>query len=66
MDLDSVYDVQEELGRGSFGIVRKCINKRTQKVVAVKEINLGLNRDSEKTTAKEIRVSISVISKKQL
>ena len=56
MDLDSIYDIKEELGRGTFGIVRRCVDKRTQKVVAIKEIELDL--EGEESTANEIRVSI--------
>lgn len=58
MDLDSIYDIKEELGRGTFGIVRRCVDKRTQKVVAIKEIELDLDGEGEESTANEIRVSI--------
>lgn len=56
MDLDSIYDIKEELGRGTFGIVRRCVDKRTQKVVAIKEIELDLDGEGEESTANEIRI----------
>lgn len=61
MDLESLYDIQEELGRGSYGIVRKCVDKKTKKVVAIKEIDLDSNSKAEETTANEIRVSILLL-----
>ena len=51
------FEIQEELGRGTFGVVRKCLDKRTQKVVAVKEINMELVGQSGDIVEKEIRVS---------
>ena len=51
------FEIQEELGRGTFGVVRKCLDKRTQKVVAVKEINMELIGQSGDIVEKEIRVS---------
>jgi serine/threonine protein kinase len=54
MDL---FEVQEELGRGTFGVVRKCVDKRSQKVLAVKEINMELAGQNEHVVANEIKVS---------
>lgn len=51
------FEIQEELGRGTFGVVRKCLDKRTQKIVAVKGINMELNGQSRDTVANEIKVS---------
>ena len=51
------FEIQEELDRGTFGVVRKCLDKRTQKVVAVKEINMELIGQSGDIVEKEIRVS---------
>lgn len=51
------FEIQEELGRGTFGVVRKCLDKRTQNVVAVKEINMELVGQSGDIVEKEIRVS---------
>ena len=52
-----VFEVQEELGRGTFGVVRKCVNKRNQKVLAVKEINVELVEQKGEIIENEIKVS---------
>jgi serine/threonine protein kinase len=51
------FDTQEELGRGTFGVVRKCVHKRSQKVLAVKEISMELAGQNEHVVANEINVS---------
>ena len=55
MELGSLYDIQEELGRGTYGVVRKCVEKKSRKIVAIKEIQL--DSEDEEKTANEIRVS---------
>ena len=51
------FEIQEELGRGTFGVVRKCLDKRTQEIVAIKEINMELNGQRGDIVANEIKVS---------
>ena len=33
---NSLYEIIEEIGRGGFSIVYKCLNKATKKIYAVK------------------------------
>ncbi|KAI1762833.1 Pkinase-domain-containing protein [Hypoxylon sp. FL1150] len=52
------YQVLEELGRGSFGIVYKGIEKATGEVVAIKHIDLESTEDD----IQDIQAEISVLS----
>ncbi|KAI1100733.1 Pkinase-domain-containing protein [Jackrogersella minutella] len=52
------YQVLEELGRGSFGIVYKGIEKTTGEVVAIKHIDLESTDDD----IQDIQAEISVLS----
>ncbi|KAI1754642.1 kinase-like domain-containing protein [Xylaria castorea] len=52
------YQVLEELGRGSFGIVYKGIEKATGEVVAIKHIDLESTDDD----IQDIQAEISVLS----
>ncbi|KAI1776313.1 Pkinase-domain-containing protein [Hypoxylon cercidicola] len=52
------YQVLEELGRGSFGIVYKGIEKETGEVVAIKHIDLESTEDD----IQDIQAEISVLS----
>ncbi|KAK4226525.1 kinase-like domain-containing protein [Podospora fimiseda] len=54
----SHYQVLEELGRGSFGVVYKAIEKRTGETVAIKHIDLESSDDD----IQEIQQEISVLS----
>ncbi|KAK0720842.1 kinase-like domain-containing protein [Lasiosphaeris hirsuta] len=54
----SHYQVLEELGRGSFGVVYKAIEKRTGETVAIKHIDLESSEDD----IQEIQQEISVLS----
>ncbi|KAI1805430.1 Pkinase-domain-containing protein [Daldinia bambusicola] len=54
----SHYQVLEELGRGSFGIVYKGIEKATGEVVAIKHIDLESTEDD----IQDIQAEISVLS----
>ncbi|KAI2778680.1 Pkinase-domain-containing protein [Daldinia loculata] len=54
----SHYQVLEELGRGSFGIVYKGIEKATGEVVAIKHIDLESTDDD----IQDIQAEISVLS----
>lgn len=48
------YDLREELGRGGFGTVRRCVEKRTKKEYAVK-----YNNAPDKKTAQTEEYNIS-------
>ncbi|KAK3906410.1 kinase-like domain-containing protein [Staphylotrichum tortipilum] len=52
------YQVLEELGRGSFGVVYKGIDKSTGETVAIKHIDLESSEDD----IQEIQQEISVLS----
>ncbi|KAM7218243.1 Serine/threonine-protein kinase [Rhypophila decipiens] len=52
------YQVLEELGRGSFGVVYKAIEKATGETVAIKHIDLESSEDD----IQEIQQEISVLS----
>ncbi|KAF4595005.1 Serine/threonine-protein kinase domain protein [Ophiocordyceps camponoti-floridani] len=53
-----LYQVLEELGRGSFGIVYKGIDKRSGETVAIKHIDLESSEDD----IEEIQAEIAVLS----
>ncbi|CEJ80940.1 Putative Serine/threonine-protein kinase domain protein [[Torrubiella] hemipterigena] len=52
------YQVLEELGRGSFGVVYKGIEKATGEIVAIKHIDLESNDDD----IQDIQAEIAVLS----
>ncbi|CAN8095918.1 unnamed protein product [Discula destructiva] len=57
-DVAGHYEVLEELGRGSFGVVYKGIERATGEVVAIKHIDLESSDDD----IQEIQQEISVLS----
>ncbi|KAK7711845.1 hypothetical protein SLS64_005116 [Diaporthe eres] len=57
-DIASHYEVLEELGRGSFGVVYKGIERATGETVAIKHIDLESSEDD----IQEIQQEISVLS----
>ncbi|KAJ6107249.1 hypothetical protein N7523_008572 [Penicillium sp. IBT 18751x] len=57
-DMASRYQVMEELGSGSFGVVYKAIDTHTGEIVAVKHIDLESSEDD----IQEIQQEISVLA----
>ncbi|KAJ5563070.1 hypothetical protein N7461_001831 [Penicillium sp. DV-2018c] len=57
-DMASHYQVMEELGSGSFGIVYKAIDKTDGEIVAIKHIDLESSEDD----IQEIQQEISVLA----
>lgn len=39
MKFEDVYEVKELIGKGSFAEVKKCVNRKTSQLFAVKEIH---------------------------
>eukprot|EP00834_Sanchytrium_tribonematis_P001890 NODE_50_length_31184_cov_0.705099.p11 type:complete len:319 gc:universal NODE_50_length_31184_cov_0.705099:21710-22666(+) len=50
------YQFLKELGEGSFGLVYKCIDKNSQKPVAIKAVKNSLNFESTKIFKREIEI----------
>ena len=48
MRFEDVYEVKELLGKGSFAEVKKCVNRRTSQLFAVKEIQYKDAEEREK------------------
>lgn len=48
MKFEDVYDVKELIGKGSFAEVKKCVNRKTSQLFAVKEIHYENAEEREK------------------
>ena len=56
LDPEDLFTKQERIGKGSFGEVYKGIDKRTQKTIAIKIINLEEAEDEIEDIQQEITV----------
>lgn len=48
MKFEDVYEVKELIGKGSFAEVKKCVNRKTSQLFAVKEIHYKNAEEREK------------------
>lgn len=48
MKFEDIYDVKELIGKGSFAEVKKCVNRKTSQLFAVKEIHYENAEEREK------------------
>jgi serine/threonine-protein kinase 24/25/MST4 len=55
-DPRTLFELQERLGKGSFGSVYKAVNVKTKEVVAIKIISL-----SEDDAVEDVRREISIL-----
>ena len=39
MKFEEIYEIKELIGKGSFAEVKKCVNRKTSQLFAVKEIH---------------------------
>ncbi|KAM3187981.1 hypothetical protein ACTXT7_001216 [Hymenolepis weldensis] len=56
IDPDTLYDVNERIGRGAFGEVFKGVDKRTRRPVAIKRIDLEEALDELEDIQQEINI----------
>ncbi|VDD79440.1 unnamed protein product [Mesocestoides corti] len=56
VDPDTLYDVNERIGRGAFGEVFKGVDKRTRRLVAIKRIDLEEALDELEDIQQEINI----------
>jgi len=48
MKFEDAYEVKELIGKGSFAEVKKCVNRKTSQIFAVKEIHYENTEEREK------------------
>lgn len=52
--LEDIYDVETELGRGQFAVVKKCLSKENNNYVAAKFIQIKKTKASRKGLSREM------------
>ncbi|XP_048579537.1 calcium-dependent protein kinase 21 isoform X2 [Nematostella vectensis] len=62
---DEFYDMNEEIGKGAYGIVKKCVDKATGQTYAAKVVTTS-NSNLRKETMREIEVMRKLGSHKKL
>jgi len=62
VDITKIYILGEELGRGNFGLTRKCVEKSTGKTFACKTILKTKLKDEEceEDVKREIRIMSTI------
>lgn len=61
MKFEDVYEIKELIGKGSFAEVKKCVNRKTLQLYAVKEIHYEDAEHREKVeNESEVRVFLAV------
>uniref|UniRef100_H2YD11 non-specific serine/threonine protein kinase n=1 Tax=Ciona savignyi TaxID=51511 RepID=H2YD11_CIOSA len=62
-NVEDFYDITEEIGSGQFAVVRKCVEKATNKVFAAKFIKKRRARSSRRGVTKEdIEREVNILS----
>jgi len=57
------YDVEHELGRGKFAIVKRCVHKKTRKVYAAKLVRKHRSNTHGRSGREQLLMEISVLSR---
>ena len=50
-----LYELKEEIGRGAFGVVHRCVEKSSRRHFAAKFVEVG-NSEEEMSVMKEIEI----------
>lgn len=58
IDFDKIYEIKDEIGKGAFGKVNKCIRKYDNKLFAVKVINKKNFTENDK---KHLKTELSIL-----
>ena len=61
MKFEEFYELRSFIGRGSFGEVRKCICRKTDEILAVKEIQYDLDNEARDKAENEAEVMIEFV-----
>ena len=63
MKFEDVYEIKELIGKGSFAEVKKCVNRKTSQLFAVKEIHYQDAEHREKIEKEsEVRTLLAFVS----